>query len=69
MNDKFCDTPGKDNCYIAGNNIIKDILAELDSEDASSHGNFFQNKKNYFCMIFKSKYIKIFVKNAYKLSI
>ena len=48
MNDKFCDSPDKENCCIVGNNIIKDISAELDSEDASSYGNFFQTKKKLF---------------------
>ena len=39
MNDKFCDSLDEDDCCIAGNNTIKDISTELDSEDASSHGN------------------------------
>ena len=48
MSDKFCDSPDKENCCIVGNNIIKDISAELDSEDGSYHGNFILTKKKLF---------------------
>ena len=48
MSDKFCDSLDEDDCCIAGNNTIKDISTELDSEDASSHGNIFPTKKKLF---------------------
>jgi len=48
MNDKFCDSLDEDDCCIAGNNTIKDISTDLDSEDASSHGNIFPTKKKLF---------------------
>ena len=48
MNDKFCDSLDEDDCCAAFNNTIKDISTELDSEDASSHGNIFPTKKKLF---------------------
>ena len=48
MNDKFCDSLDEDDCGVNYNNTNKDISTELDSEDASSHGNIFPTKKKLF---------------------
>ena len=48
MNDKFCDSLDEDDCGANCNITNKDISTELDSEDASSHGNIFPTKKKLF---------------------
>jgi hypothetical protein len=48
MNDKFCDSLDEDDCAANCNITNKDISTELDSEDASSHGNIFPTKKKLF---------------------
>ena len=48
MNDKFCDSLDLDDCGANCNTTNKDISTELDSEDASSHGNIFPTKKKLF---------------------
>ena len=48
MNDKFCDSLDEDDCGANFNTTNKDISTELDSEDASSHGNIFPTKKKLF---------------------
>lgn len=48
MNDKFCDSLDEDGCGANCNSTNKDISTELDSEDASSHGNIFPIKKKLF---------------------
>ena len=48
MNDKFCDSLDLDDCGANCNTTNKDISTELDSEDASCHGNIFPTKKKLF---------------------
>ena len=48
MNDKFCDSLDEDDCGVNCNSTNKDISTELDSEEASSHGNIFPIKKKLF---------------------
>ena len=65
MNDKFCDSLDEDDCCAAFNNTIRDISTELDSEDASSHGNIFPTKKK----LFLHDFLIINQENIYKTQI
>lgn len=65
MNDKFCDSLDEDDCCAVFNNTIKDISTELDSEDASSHGNIFPTKKK----LFLHDFLIINQENIYKTQI